>query len=94
MVCVEATRKARGVVNRPQRRKNFQRATIERQKIAASMILGEYILLIGYRQEKSPCAMHHSFGVSGAPTWVWLRSCSMDFSSSLMPRVKLGSLRR
>ena len=36
----------------------------------------------------------HSGGRSGAPTWVWLRSRSMDLSSSLMPRVKLGSLSR
>jgi hypothetical protein len=33
-------------------------------------------------------------GSGRPPTWVWLRSWSMERSSSLMPRVKLGSLRR
>jgi len=37
----------------------------------------------------------YSPGFSGGPpTWVWLRSLSIDFSSSDMPRVKFGSVSR
>src|SRR5258708_37668105 len=36
----------------------------------------------------------HSFGGSGAPTCVWLRSRRVERSSSLRPRMKFGSFRR
>lgn len=38
--------------------------------------------------------LRHSPGGSGAPMCIWVRSRKVVLSSSLMPRVKFGSLRR